>query len=580
MGIEILAPVGGYEQLISAIKAGANAVYLGTQDFNARRNAHNFDNLNETVEFCHNHGVKVYVTLNTVIKNNEIGAFANTVKDVANAGADAVIVQDLGAVSLIKKICPDLPLHASTQMTVHNLSGVKMLEEMGFSRVVLAREMSKNEIKYICDNSKLEIEVFTHGALCVSVSGQCYLSSMLGARSGNRGLCAQPCRLDFNNGERGYALSLKDMSLYEDINELISLGVKSLKIEGRMKRPEYVYKAVSECKKALNNMQPDMQTLKSVFSRSGFTNAYFKAQISPCMFGRRTDEDVHSMQNVLKSIEEEISKTDYRKAEKLKTKQYDITEFETLSVTKNNINPKIRIRVERLSQLTDKMQEVADKIIVPYKELLKQNLLNEKYVAELPLLFYGTDKDLQTELQKIKDKGIKEVYVGNIGAIFEAQKLGFTVHTDYSMNVTNKYSVEVLKKLNVSSVTMSFETNSKDVKGTLPVGIIAYGYLPLMTYRSCPARTKAGCKGCSKTPVIKDRKNTQFTVLCRGAYSQLLNSVPLYIGDKLNKIGCDFVTLYFTKEDKKQSEKVFLAFISGQEYQGKMTRGLYFKELI
>ena len=583
MVIEILAPVGGSEQLIAAVKAGADAVYLGTENFNARRNAHNFNNLSSSVEYCHNNGTKVYVTLNTVIKNREIGAFVKTVKEIADAGADGVIVQDLGGIELIKSVCPNLPLHASTQMTVHNLSGVKMLEELGFSRAVLARELSFKEIKYICENTDMEIEVFVHGALCVCVSGQCYLSSVLGARSGNRGLCAQPCRLDFNNGERGYALSLKDMSLYEHINKLTSCGVNSLKIEGRMKRPEYVYKAVTECRKALNGDIPDMKMLKDVFSRSGFTDGYFTGNIGPDMFGRRTDEDVASMSRVLSDIDKQMQSSNYPKREPVKTQKYKTYEFETLSVSASDVKKQVRVRAENISQLTDKIIKNADKTILPIKEIFSNTNLasiKPKLIAELPLMFYGTPDKMKSMLNQLKENDINEVVVGNIGAMYEAINMGFTVHTDYSMNITNKYAVESLKKQSVASVTMSYETNSKDIKGTIPVGVIAYGYLPLMTYRSCPAKKKAGCSKCNKTPVITDRYGKRFTVICRDTYSQMLNSIPLYIGDKCKDIKCDFYTIYFTTESKSECEKVFDLCTDGKAFNGEMTRGLYFKELI
>lgn len=581
---EILAPVGGNEQLIAAVKGGADAVYLGAENFNARRNAHNFSDLKETVHFCHSCGVKVFVTLNTVIKNREIGAFVKTVKEIASSGADGVIVQDLGAISLIKEICPDLPLHASTQMTVHNLSGVKMLEKMGFKRAVLSRELSAKEIKFICDNTDMEIEVFVHGALCVCVSGQCYLSSILGARSGNRGLCAQPCRLDFKNKERNYAMSLKDMSLYENINELISCGVDSLKIEGRMKRPEYVYKAVLECKNALLGSAPDMKTLKDVFSRSGFTNGYFTANITPAMFGRRTEEDVVSMGKVLGKINNELEKSDFPKKPPIEDKEYKTCEFSALTVTSSENEKKIRVRFESVSQITDEIIKKSDSIVLPAKEIISKPEVIAKFgyklIAELPLMFYGKDSDLQSLLTKLQNLGISEVMVGNIGALYEAKTLGLTVHTDYSMNITNKYSTEFLRKIGVKTASMSFETNSKDIKGALPVGIIAYGYLPLMTYRSCPAKTKAGCSKCNKTPILTDRNGTKFTVICRGAYSQLLNSVPLVLSDKLDEIKCDFYTLYFTTESAKTCAEIFKNYQNAKKPSGNFTRGLYFKELI
>lgn len=303
---EILAPVGAQEQLKAAVRSGANAVYLGVDNFNARRNADNFstDNLKDVVKYCRLRNVKVYLTLNTLIFDKEIGELYKTVTAIAESGADAVIVQDFATVKAVKEICPELPLHASTQMAVHNVSGAKLLEEMGFSRIVLARELSLKEIEIIRKSVKAELEVFVHGAHCMSASGNCYLSAMLGERSGNRGLCAQGCRLNWKNQHgREYALSLKDMSYLDNIKDLTEIGIDSFKIEGRMKRPEYVASAVTSLKKAINGEFYDKETLRSVFSRSGFTDGYLKGNRDTSMFGYRVKEDVTSATNVLKSLE-------------------------------------------------------------------------------------------------------------------------------------------------------------------------------------------------------------------------------------------------------------------------------------
>lgn len=293
---EILAPVGSKEQLLAAVRTGANAIYLGTKNFNARRNAENFDTLNlkETVEYCHAYNVKVYVALNTIIFDREMPLLYETVTDVAKSGADAVIVQDFAVAKAVKEICPSLPLHASTQMAIHNVSGAKLLEKQGFTRVVLAREMSLAEIKEVAENTTLEIEAFVHGAHCMSVSGNCYISAFLGERSGNRGLCAQPCRLDWKTGNKSFALSLKDMSYVDHLEKLKKAGVNSFKIEGRMKRPEYVAAAVTACRKALENKPYDKELLKAVFSRNGFTDGYLTGKRDTGMFGYRSKEDVTS----------------------------------------------------------------------------------------------------------------------------------------------------------------------------------------------------------------------------------------------------------------------------------------------
>ena len=313
MTMELLAPAGAREQLEAAVRCGANAVYFGTPSFNARRNADNFsgNDFISAVRFCHERGVKTYITLNTLVTDAELPELYDTLALIAESGADAVIVQDAAAVRAVKKCCPTLRLHASTQMAVHNAAGAKLLAAQGFSRIVLARELSVPEIKTIAGAVDCEIEVFVHGAHCMSASGMCYMSSAFGARSGNRGLCAQPCRLNFKAGEREYALSLKDMCLAGRLDELKDAGVASLKIEGRMKRPEYVAAAVTAYRQALAGGTPDIGTLKSVFSRSGFTDGYASGRRTPDMFGTRTKDDVIAASAVLPKLKN-LYKDEYK----------------------------------------------------------------------------------------------------------------------------------------------------------------------------------------------------------------------------------------------------------------------------
>ncbi|MBQ3841145.1 MAG: U32 family peptidase [Ruminiclostridium sp.] len=301
--IEILAPCGGEDSLPAALNSGADAVYLGVTSFSARRNAKNFtyDALAAAVRECHISGVKVYVTLNTLVFDDELTGLAAAASGIEKAGADGVIVQDLGAAQIIREAAPSLRLHASTQMTVNSASGAEFARRHGFSRVVLAREMSLDEIERVTRNVDIETEVFVHGALCVCVSGQCLMSAMYGGRSGNRGLCAQPCRLDFTYGDRHSVLSLKDLSVIEHLKELDEIGVTSAKIEGRMKRPEYVAAAVTACRAVLDGRKPDMETLRAVFSRSGFTQSYFDGSLRD-MQGTRTKEDVEAMSGALAEL--------------------------------------------------------------------------------------------------------------------------------------------------------------------------------------------------------------------------------------------------------------------------------------
>jgi putative protease len=308
--IELLSPAGTWGALVAAVQNGADAIYLGGKAFNARQYAGNFDNekLKQAVEYCHIRGVKIYLTVNTLLNDRELKELIDYIIYAYNIGIDAVIVQDLGVAKLIKEITPDFSLHASTQMTVHNLDGVKLLEKIGFDRVVLARELSCEEIKYICQNTSLEIEVFVHGALCISYSGQCLMSSLIGGRSGNRGRCAQPCRLPyefidrelkevlfpkvFNRDEnQKYLLSPKDLSLIKHLNALKNAGVKSFKIEGRMKRAEYVAVITKIYRHYLDTglaIDPkDYHELLQIFNRGGFTQGYFEGKTGQNMMSYR-----------------------------------------------------------------------------------------------------------------------------------------------------------------------------------------------------------------------------------------------------------------------------------------------------
>lgn len=295
--MELLAPAGSMEALRAAVCNGADAVYLGADTFNARINARNFSaaDLQEAVVYCHVRGVKVHLTLNTLVLDREMPRAAELIRLAASCGVDAFIVQDLGMVSLCRQLAPDVPIHASTQMSIHSLEGVMEAAALGCSRVVLARELPAEEIAHICKRSPVEIEVFVHGALCMCYSGQCYLSSVIGRRSGNRGQCAQPCRLPYGYGRfesTRYPLSLKDNCLAGELDELRRMGVASIKIEGRMKRPEYVAIVTRAYRTVLNGgklMPSDLQELETAFSRQGFTDGYFRGQTGSDMFGRRQE---------------------------------------------------------------------------------------------------------------------------------------------------------------------------------------------------------------------------------------------------------------------------------------------------
>ncbi len=300
---ELLAPAGNFECLIAAVEGGADAIYVGGKKFGARAYAKNFDidELSRAVVYCHLHGVKLYVTVNTLVLDLEMREVVEYAKTLWEIGVDALIIADLGAISEIRKFVPDLELHASTQMSVHNTLGAEAAYNMGCRRVVLARELSLSDIKSVTESSSAEIEVFLHGALCVCHSGQCLFSSMVGGRSGNRGECAQPCRLPYNGGK--YPLSLKDLSLAGHIPELIDSGVASLKIEGRMKSPDYVYTVTSIYRRLLDECrtatEEEARELRRAFSRDGFTDGYLKGKPQSVELGVRSERDKEDSKNAV-----------------------------------------------------------------------------------------------------------------------------------------------------------------------------------------------------------------------------------------------------------------------------------------
>ena len=302
--MELLSPAGSPEAVIAAVQNGADAVYLGFGDFNARRSAHNFtpDEFEKAVRYCRLRNCKVYVTLNTLVNDREMTAAVNAARMASEKGADAILVQDFGLAKVLRRTVPDIPLHASTQMSIHNLAGAEAAAQLGMTRVVLARELSLEEIRFISKHCSAETEVFVHGALCFCHSGQCYMSAMIGRRSGNRGMCAQPCRMQYSLGGRmdDYPLSLKDNCLANRLQALEEAGVACVKIEGRMKRPEYtgiVTGVYSKLLKEKRNPTPDeMELLARTFSRQGFTQGYLDGDKSD-MFGIKAepDEEIDSL---------------------------------------------------------------------------------------------------------------------------------------------------------------------------------------------------------------------------------------------------------------------------------------------
>ena len=676
---EVLAPVGSPQSLQAAVRSGADAVYIGAKQFSARRNADNFDDndIRETVRYCHVRGVKVYLALNIMIKQSELQAAFDTALAAYKCGVDAVIVSDLGLASLIRKHIPSLQLHASTQMTIHSPACLKTLKDTGFSRVVASREMSKQELGVFCKSANeigIEVEAFVHGALCMSVSGQCLMSSVLGARSGNRGLCAGPCRLPFAvKGGTGYDLSLKDLCLYEYITELKEMGVASLKIEGRMKRPEYVSAATAACRQAVDNgfIEPELfETLQSVFSRSGFTDGYYKSDLGRGMFGIRSKDDViaagttyaylHGLyrserQSVPIKMNAEIladkpmclAVTDGKNtvravgeipqtAKNKPTVQQAVIDSlgkvgntpyfcedisvsldDGLFVAASGLNSLRRVAVEMLDEkraetitdkctspqlsnggsLSGKKQFVArfaatsqipenldgiKAVILPY-ECEIPNFHDIKIIAELPR-YIQNENTVIKRLEELKALGVDTAYCGNLSAAVLAKNAGFKVIGSIGLNINNSESVDALKQMGVSATMLSAEISLKEIgniSADIPIGVFAYGRLPLMLTRNCPLRNGRTCSECDRKGYITDRKGIDFPVMCRQGYSELLNSAPLYMGDRTGEIpAVEFLLLYFTNETADECCEIIQKYKHGKKPTGEYTRNLYYRDLI
>lgn len=675
---EILAPAGSMEALVAAIRCGADAVYIGGKSFSARANATNFDNdeLRQATEYAHKCGVKIYQTLNTLVFDDQIDELVSDIKYSASIGIDAFIVQDIGLASVVRQVCPDMSLHASTQMSIHTKEGAIFAKENGFCRVVVSRELSKEQIEEIVATG-IEVEAFVHGALCMSVSGQCYMSAMIGSRSANRGLCAQACRLPFSaTGEKDrHDLSLKDMSYMDYICEMDKMGVASLKIEGRMKRPEYVASAVSACKDVLCGKQPDMESLKAVFSRSGFTDGYYTDNTGKPMFGTRQKEDVVSAEKVfpklrelyrkevkitkidfditIKSNENIILKacdgdnnkvmvtgevpqiainrpTDMAMVEKQLSKLGDTVYFlgnvtgiideglivpaSVLNELRRNIceqmnnarikantpcysfnsfkgevlkeseltNKKIRIETDNVSELENIDLTYVDKIIIPYDKWKKAKEFKDKIILSLPR-YTKEEEYVIEELQSAKENGFDSIMCTNYAHISIGKKLGFVMHGDFGLNITNSQSLEELKSYGLVDATLSFELKLgqiADINKSIPCGIIAYGKLPLMLTVNCPVKQAVGCHKC--TGQLTDRTGRNFSVKCGDDAVEILNCDTLYLADRLDEVkGIDFITLKFFKETPQKINEIISAYVKKEPpHIPEITRGLYYRGII
>lgn len=690
--LELLAPAGSMEAVAAAVQNGADAVYLGYGDFNARRNAKNFsqEEFAAAVSYCHVRGAKVYLTLNTLLTDRELPRAAEFAAQASQLGADAVLVQDMGVVRLLRQVAPDLPVHASTQMTLHNLDGVKMAAELGMTRAVLSRELSRDQIEYICQRSPIEIEVFAHGALCMCYSGQCFLSSIIGGRSGNRGLCAQPCRLKYGWGDKADSnpLSLKDLSLAGHLRELRKMGVACVKLEGRMKRPEYVAVVTGIYSRAIKeDREPtaeELEQLRAAFSRQGFTQGYYLDQQGPDMFGVREEEKepkelfamarntyqsgeaqrvpvtfyamirpgepthvgVEDPQGRVVTVEGQVpeaARTRALTAEAVETqlsrtggtpyrcvKVRSLVE-EGLSLPLAALNalrrealdgltrqreqlprrrqgefhpgaryenrkelPAVTISVRTAEQVTRELLALGPAMVyIPLEELAAhpekaQAPAGTKIGVILPRVAWDREMDQVTDqLRQVKDLGITDALIGNLGMAPVAQKLGFTLRGDFGLEVYNSQAVKEYKRLGFSSLTLSFELKFpqlRDISKSLDTELITYGRLPLMLMESCIIKNRTGSCNCQNTNILTDRKGARFPVVkAPGCRNELLNSQKLFLADKAadyKRIGLWAQRLLFTTENPRECVQVAQRYLDqGSWSPNEYTRGLYYRDV-
>ena len=689
--IELLAPAGSMDALRAAVQNGANAVYLGCGAFNARQSAKNFtpQTLKEAVKYCHIRGVDVHLTLNTLVSDREMEDAAELIRQAALSCVDAFIVQDLGIVQLCRQIAPHIPIHGSTQMTVHSLPGVQLCAAMGLKRVVLSRELSREEIRYICANSPIEIEVFAHGALCMCYSGQCYMSAMIGGRSGNRGRCAQPCRqtYGYTHWEDKYPLSLKDNCLVHYLQELQEMGVASIKLEGRMKKPEYVATVTAVYRKALDEgvvTKPMTDALMNAFNRQGFTDGYYTQRVDRKMFGIREDvqEDPQWLQaarNSYEAGETQLVDISFRgvvsvdgssltafdpegrmcqvqgpmpelarnvpltgaalaqRIAKTGGTPYRCVEVRThvdpgLTISAAAINgmrrdvlnqmtalrarredkplrrpapvekfpgpkgiPGLTIQVTSREQLTPKllhtestMPYVPVHILLDDMKLLQTLLRRGRVAAVLPRIVHdGELPKLQHQLSDLRDLGIKDVLVGNLGLLIPAREAGMRIHGDFGLNLYNSAAMNMMRTLELSSATVSFEATLpqiRDMSKAVNTELIAYGRLPLMVTEHCLIKNRTGECACHLGPAkLMDKTGAEFPIIKDGnsCRSVLLNGKKLSWLDRqddLARLGVWAIRLSFTTENAREVDRILSDYLEPTPFDpGACTRGLYLR---
>ena len=689
--LELLAPAGSMEALRAAVQNGANAVYLGCGTFNARQSAKNFtpQTLTEAVKYCHIRGVQVHLTLNTLVSDKEMPELTELIRHAADSGVDAFIVQDLGVLRLCRQIAPHIAIHGSTQMTVHSLPGVLMCAAWGMTRVVLSRELSREEIRYICDNSPIEIEIFAHGALCMGYSGQCYLSAAIGGRSGNRGRCAQPCRQSYGHGrwENKYPLSLKDNCLVHYLKEIEAMGVASIKLEGRMKRPEYVAAVTGVYRQALDtgNVTRGMaNTLLTAFNRQGFTDGYYAGRTGSEMFGVREDtkEDPNWLKEMrhtyedgenplvalrckmavspqrcvlsvadpegrvctvegplpepartqeltsdmvadrltktggtpyyCESVEAHVEPGLMLSAAAINAMRRDALNQLTALRARTDLPrvqrpgrvpnfagprqaPELTMQITSREQVTGRLLKMNPKVLyVPIHILAEDTAwasalaMQTNVCAVLPRIAHDGDiANLRRAMTTLRNLGVTQVLLGNIGLMIPARECGMDIRADFGLNLYNSGAMNTLRELEILSACVSFEMTLpqiRDVSKAVPAEMLVYGRMPLMVTENCLIRGRTGECTCHLTPTrLIDKTGAEFPIIKDGnsCRSVLLNGKKLNLLDRqedLTRLGLWATRLYFTTENPREVDQVLNSVRNPAPFDpGACTRGLYLR---
>lgn len=690
--MEILSPAGSPQALYAAVASGADAVYFGGGGFNARHFAQNFEgeDMARAVSFCRQNGVRSYVTVNTLVSDLELPAVTAYLRELCALGVDAVIVQDTGLMRMLQSLAPKLPVIASTQAAANSLPAMECMRRLGCTRAVAGRELSGEELRALCQKAPLEVEAFCHGALCYSISGQCYLSAVLGRRSANRGKCAGPCRLPYSlegGGAARHMLSLKDSCLAARLQDMRRMGIGCVKIEGRMKRPEYVSGVTRLYRTLLDEgrapTRREVERVGTLFSRAGFTDGYYEGRTGRDMFGMRDERVPEKYESALAFERACVDRWAPSASPAARPVDFSLVVQEGRPASLTALCEGVSVTVEgpvpeaaRTRPLTqeDALRalsktggtgftatniscDIGPSLMLPVSALnaLRRSALEQlpapsfeiPWTGELPALpeavpVLGRElycifssvgqvpdnaaradccfvplhefETRQREIAALRDAGVtlgavlpkgardkefarvparlaaarqagaKKALIYNLGHLTLCLEAGLAPVGDIGLNVYNSQAVAAMKELGLDAVTASCELSFpqiRDLHKCLPVGLLAYGRLPLMLSENCPAANELGCTGRCRLPrSLIDRRGEAMPLLRDGdsCRTVLCNAKTLYLADReeFGSLPVHFVSLLFTTEDSARCAQVLSAYLGeGEAKPADFTRGLY-----